>query len=158
MRSLPCHLLPALLYALSTNVAADDGNALLGCWLTDRIDLYVEGRPDPINAPSDCVLYFTPSMIYTRCHLNGRLIDIDYVYALSRTSAYTARIVKNDGRPDLLGATNTYFFDIKGDQLSITAFPQSAVPARQTTTDMSHSTSTLAAGLSQSECLDLFIR
>jgi hypothetical protein len=121
------------LMAAGASIAADTEAAppdsqLLGCWRAERVEQTLADGAKWTDI-GGCTLKFETDRITSACALRAGNQAIKYSYSIVAPGTYRARITEHPMQPQAQGSERDYHYRIAGDNLYITTFPQSALPA-----------------------------
>ncbi len=119
---------------------AAHANELIGCWKAERIAQFLaDGRSHV--ATSGGVIEFNANEIVTRGGTADQPSEIRYRYSIVRPGVYDATMTFHNRRPDLVDSFREYEYQVEGDLLKITTYPQTTQPAPPTAAVRVESTS-----------------
>lgn len=108
-------------------------NSLIGCWADKSITQYAPDGSQRIDTSNACSLKFSGSTITSRCAAQQGESVTEYSYQLDTLGVYVATITNHNLRPDLIGNTRKYVYEVTSTTLTITTNPQTSKPAPSNT-------------------------
>lgn len=105
--------------------AAAADPALMGCWKNEKVNAFFDNG-NARSEVSDCDMRIDASTISMHCPRAGS--EIDYAYHVVRPGVYAATMVRHTKLPALVGSHREYEYQVSGDRLNITTYPQTTQP------------------------------